>query len=255
MAGGRDKRIFRANKGFYNWKASMLWDLQFLRFFHLSATNDLRVSKSSQLFCWHDMEPSVCVSKLHNLVDALAKQSPDQSGRIVPVRNHWQQFPTGVREQNSVPFTATMSVYYPAMVDAIAECGVGYKAPSYDKLRFSLLVTKNLEMSGKRRDAPFCQISGQMGGFSYLDTPHYSWVLVLHIVLIICWRISVSRDGAVQVVVICVFEVLRIVDGDMPAMGYIYEGIERAKVSRLFIWKKILFANNIYMSSPAIWAA
>ncbi|KAJ4981173.1 hypothetical protein NE237_032010 [Protea cynaroides] len=91
------------------------------------------------------------------------------------------------------------------------------------------------EMSGKRRDAPFCQISVQMGGFSYLDTPHYSWVLVLHIVLIICWRISLN--------------------GDMPAMGYIYEGTERAKVSRLFIWKKILFANNIYMSNSAIWAA
>ncbi|CDP09896.1 unnamed protein product [Coffea canephora] len=41
--------------------------------------------------------------------------------------------------QNSIPFSAAKSTYYQEMVDAIAECGVGYKAPSYDKLRCSLL--------------------------------------------------------------------------------------------------------------------
>ncbi|XP_016755619.1 uncharacterized protein [Gossypium hirsutum] len=40
---------------------------------------------------------------------------------------------------NSIPFSAAKSMYYQEMVDAIAECGVGYKAPSYEKLRSSLL--------------------------------------------------------------------------------------------------------------------
>ncbi|XP_010276930.1 PREDICTED: uncharacterized protein LOC104611538 [Nelumbo nucifera] len=40
---------------------------------------------------------------------------------------------------NSIPFSATKSMHYQAMVDAIAECGVGYKAPSYEKLRSTLL--------------------------------------------------------------------------------------------------------------------
>lgn len=41
--------------------------------------------------------------------------------------------------QNSIPFSAAKSKYYQEMVDAIAECGMDYKAPSYDKLRCSLL--------------------------------------------------------------------------------------------------------------------
>ncbi|KAJ7944794.1 HAT transposon superfamily [Quillaja saponaria] len=40
---------------------------------------------------------------------------------------------------NSIPFSAAKSMYYQEMVDAIAECGVGYKAPSYEKLRGTLL--------------------------------------------------------------------------------------------------------------------
>lgn len=40
---------------------------------------------------------------------------------------------------NSIPFSAAKSMYYQDMVDAIAEFGVGYKAPSYEKLRSSLL--------------------------------------------------------------------------------------------------------------------
>ncbi|KAJ8764221.1 hypothetical protein K2173_005401 [Erythroxylum novogranatense] len=41
--------------------------------------------------------------------------------------------------QNSIPFSAAKSLYYQETVDAIAECGVGYKAPSYEKLRSTLL--------------------------------------------------------------------------------------------------------------------
>ncbi|KAI3468887.1 hypothetical protein Pfo_025550 [Paulownia fortunei] len=40
---------------------------------------------------------------------------------------------------NSIPFGAATSMYYQEMVDAIAECGVGYKAPSSEKLRCNLL--------------------------------------------------------------------------------------------------------------------
>ncbi|XVE65011.1 hypothetical protein DITRI_Ditri07aG0147600 [Diplodiscus trichospermus] len=40
---------------------------------------------------------------------------------------------------NSIPFSAAKSMYYQEMVDAISECGVGYKAPSYEKLRSTLL--------------------------------------------------------------------------------------------------------------------
>lgn len=40
---------------------------------------------------------------------------------------------------NSLPFSASKSVYYQTMVDAIAECGAGYKAPSYEQLRSNLL--------------------------------------------------------------------------------------------------------------------
>ncbi|KAJ6962630.1 hypothetical protein NC652_001322 [Populus alba x Populus x berolinensis] len=40
---------------------------------------------------------------------------------------------------NSIPFSASKSIYYQEMVDAIAECGAGYRAPSYEKLRSTLL--------------------------------------------------------------------------------------------------------------------
>ncbi|XP_077235770.1 uncharacterized protein LOC143877539 [Tasmannia lanceolata] len=40
---------------------------------------------------------------------------------------------------NSIPFSASKSVYYQGMVDAVTECGVGYIAPSYERLRSPLL--------------------------------------------------------------------------------------------------------------------
>lgn len=40
---------------------------------------------------------------------------------------------------NSIPLSAAKSMYYQEMVNAIAECGVGYNAPSYEKLRSTLL--------------------------------------------------------------------------------------------------------------------
>lgn len=40
---------------------------------------------------------------------------------------------------NSISFSAAKSMYYQEMLDAIAECGVGYKGPNYEKLRSTLL--------------------------------------------------------------------------------------------------------------------
>ncbi|KAK6158024.1 hypothetical protein DH2020_005338 [Rehmannia glutinosa] len=40
---------------------------------------------------------------------------------------------------NAIPFSAATSTYYQEMVDAIAECGLGYKAPTSEKLRCNLL--------------------------------------------------------------------------------------------------------------------
>lgn len=40
---------------------------------------------------------------------------------------------------NAIPFGAATSIYYQEMVRSIAECGVGYKAPSSEKLRYDLL--------------------------------------------------------------------------------------------------------------------
>ncbi|KAJ0102967.1 hypothetical protein Patl1_05100 [Pistacia atlantica] len=76
---------------------------------------------------------------------------------------------------NSIPFSAAKSVYYQEMVKAVAECGVDYKAPSYEKF----------------------------------------------------WKSAHEAVSMTEPLV----KMLRIVDGDMPAMGYIYEGIERAKLS------------------------
>ncbi|KAF6152610.1 hypothetical protein GIB67_013057 [Kingdonia uniflora] len=48
---------------------------------------------------------------------------------------------------NSIPFSASKSLYYQDMVDAIAECGAGYKAPGYERLRSTLLEKTKLEIN------------------------------------------------------------------------------------------------------------
>ncbi|KAK8916562.1 hypothetical protein KSP39_PZI022505 [Platanthera zijinensis] len=40
---------------------------------------------------------------------------------------------------NSIPFNAARSTHYQSMIDAVAECGAGYKPPSYDVFRTALL--------------------------------------------------------------------------------------------------------------------
>ncbi|KAI3933530.1 hypothetical protein MKW92_033690 [Papaver armeniacum] len=48
---------------------------------------------------------------------------------------------------NSIPFSASKSMYYQEMVNAIADCGVGYKGPSYENLRSSLLEKAKCEIA------------------------------------------------------------------------------------------------------------
>lgn len=40
---------------------------------------------------------------------------------------------------NSMPFNASESIYYQDMIDAVAECGPGYIAPTYEEMRSTLL--------------------------------------------------------------------------------------------------------------------
>lgn len=65
----------------------------------------------------------------HPVLDDAQKQKQDDADKKVAVFFF----------HNSIPFSAAKSMYYQEMVDAIAECGVGYRAPSYDRLRSSLL--------------------------------------------------------------------------------------------------------------------
>ncbi|XP_014519423.1 uncharacterized protein LOC106776471 [Vigna radiata var. radiata] len=70
--------------------------------------------------------PSPCAQPI---VDDGKKQKQDDADRKLAIFFF----------QNSIPFSAAKSMYYQDMVDAIAQCGVGYKAPTYEKLRSTLL--------------------------------------------------------------------------------------------------------------------
>ncbi|KAL0329617.1 UNVERIFIED_CONTAM: hypothetical protein Sradi_4948400 [Sesamum radiatum] len=226
---------------------------------------------------------------------------------------------------NAIPFSAATSTYYQQMVDAIAECGVGYRAPSSEKLRCNLLekVKANVNDVHKRlRDewqqtgkllmdkypsifwspcASNCitKILEDLSKLEWVSTVLkeattitkylYSneWILntvrkftggvelirpkisryvtnflslrflvfqennLKHMFSHAEWLASsASRRPDAQLIksmlnaeqfwssareAVCVFEplvkVLRIVQGDMPAMGYLYEGMEKAKIS------------------------
>lgn len=63
-------------------------------------------------------------------IDDAQKQKKDETDKKVAVFFF----------HNSIPFSAAKSLYYQEMVNAIAEYGVGYRAPSYEKLKSTLLV-------------------------------------------------------------------------------------------------------------------
>ncbi|KAL6280132.1 hypothetical protein ACE6H2_017013 [Prunus campanulata] len=71
-----------------------------------------------------------CPSPIAHLpVDDVQKQKQDVADKKIAVFFF----------HNSIPFSAAKSIYYQEMVDAVAECGVDYKAPSYESLRSTLL--------------------------------------------------------------------------------------------------------------------
>ncbi|WVZ22247.1 hypothetical protein V8G54_000791 [Vigna mungo] len=212
--------------------------------------------------------------------------------------------------QNSIPFSAAKSMHYQDMVDAIAQCGVGYKAPSYEKLRSTLLEKVKADIHNdykKYRDEwkeTGCTVLcdnwsddriGSLAVFSvacvkgtlflksvnvsgHEDDSTYLFELLESVVLedglenvvqvmtdvsagYVCagrlltarynkmledigrqdWVTTVLEDAKTITQYIysharilnCsepLVKLLRMVDGDMPAMGYIYEGMESAKV-------------------------
>ncbi|XP_004300713.1 PREDICTED: uncharacterized protein LOC101309161 [Fragaria vesca subsp. vesca] len=69
-------------------------------------------------------------------VDDVQKQKQDLADKTVAVFFF----------HNSIPFSAARSIYYREMVDAVAECGGNYKAPSYEVLRSTLLEKVNSDI-------------------------------------------------------------------------------------------------------------
>ncbi|KAK4844916.1 hypothetical protein QYF36_026019 [Acer negundo] len=237
---------------------------------------------------------------------------------------------------NSIPFSAAKSMYYQEMVNAVAECGVDYKAPSYEKLRSTLLekvkgdihdcyqkyrdewnetgcsvlcdnwsdgrtkslvafsVTcpkgtlflKSVDVSGHEDDATYLfelleSVVLDVGVENVIQVITdssasyvYAGRLLMAKYISLFWRPDAqaiksllfldrfwkSAHEAVSVSEPLV-RILRIVDGDMPAMGYIYEGIERAKLviqayykgveeKYVPIWEIIDRRWNIQLHSP-----
>lgn len=72
--------------------------------------------------------PRPSLSEQHTVNDAQKLKEDDADKKVAVFFFH-----------NSIPFAAAKSMYYQEMINAIAECGVGYKAPSYERLRSTLL--------------------------------------------------------------------------------------------------------------------
>ncbi|KAB5573694.1 hypothetical protein DKX38_000888 [Salix brachista] len=127
---------------------------------------------------------------------------------------------------NSIPFNASKSIYYQEMVDAVAECGAGYRAPSYEKLRSTLLEKED-------------NLKNMFSHSECLSSMHRTRPEAQAIKSLLCQdRFWKSAHEAV-IVSEPLIKILRIVDGDMPAMGYVYEGIERAKAAIKAYYKGI----------------
>ncbi|GLU05641.1 hypothetical protein SLE2022_227300 [Rubroshorea leprosula] len=72
--------------------------------------------------------PRPLPTELQEVDDAQRKRHDDADKKIAVFFFH-----------NCIPFSATKSMYYQEMMDAVVDCGVGYKAPNYEKLRSTLL--------------------------------------------------------------------------------------------------------------------
>ncbi|TXG51088.1 hypothetical protein EZV62_023612 [Acer yangbiense] len=257
---------------------------------------------------------------VHPIVDDAQKQKLDDADKKIAVFFF----------HNSIPFSAAKSMYYQEMVNAVAECGVDYKAPSYEKLRSTLLEKVKGDIHDcykKYRDewketgcTVLCDnwsdgrtkslvafsvtcpkgtlflksvdVSGHEDDATYLFELLESVVLdvgVENVIQVItdsaasyvyAGRLLVAKRPDAQAIKSLLFldrfwksaheavsvseplvRILRIVDGDMPAMGYIYEGIERAKLviqayykgveeKYVPIWEIIDRRWNIQLHSP-----
>ncbi|KAK8626096.1 hypothetical protein V6N13_133748 [Hibiscus sabdariffa] len=176
---------------------------------------------------------------------------------------------------NSIPFGAAKSICYQEMVDAIAECGVGYKAPNKMLEDISKQDWVGIVLEEAKRiaryiysDAWILNMMRKFTGGRELMRPritrsvenyltlrsiviqednlkhvfsHSEWISSIYSrrsdaqaikSLVYLERFWKSAREAVSVTESLV-KIVRIVDGDMPAMGYIYEGIERAKAAFL----------------------
>ncbi|KAK1304358.1 hypothetical protein QJS10_CPB11g00448 [Acorus calamus] len=153
----------------------------------------------------------------HQALDDAQKQKLDEADRKLALFFF----------HNSIPLSASKSIYYQEMVDAVAECGMGYKAPSYGKLRTSLLEKTKVEITDNFKK--FRDDWREKGCTVMLDScrrPDSQGIRSI-VYLERFWK---SARDAVSISEPLV-KILRMVDGDMPAMGYIYEGIERAKMT------------------------
>ncbi|KAK6137687.1 hypothetical protein DH2020_028613 [Rehmannia glutinosa] len=196
---------------------------------------------------------------------------------------------------NAIPFSAATSTYYQEMVDAIAECGLGYKAPTSEKLRCNLLekvkadvndTYKNLRYKWQETGCTILcncwpKISSYVANFLSLRFLVLQEENLKHMFSHTEWLASsASRRPDAQLIksmlnaeqfwssareAVSISEPLvkirRILEGDMPAMGYLYEGIERAKISiktyyngiterYMPIWDIIERRWNMHFTSP-----
>lgn len=92
------------------------------------AANNAASSDQQGSSCPSLLLPRQSPSNQHAVDDPLKQKHDDADKKIALFFFH-----------NSVPFSASKSIHYQAMVSAIAECGVGYKAPNFDQLRSNLL--------------------------------------------------------------------------------------------------------------------
>lgn len=107
----------------------------------VAATNGQQTSSSASSGCnpnnvSNGLNDSACPSLLiphpsagaQPLMDDHEKQKQDDAGKKIAI----------FLLHNCIPFSAAKSMYYQQMMDAVAQCGEGYKAPSYETLRSCL---------------------------------------------------------------------------------------------------------------------
>ncbi|KAK2426995.1 hypothetical protein QL285_025609 [Trifolium repens] len=154
--------------------------------------------------------------------------------------------------ENCIPINATNSSSYQRMIDAITRMSAGYKGPNYHAMRTRLLsdMKKNVQLL----------VDNCRSQWSILKHQHDLQALVTHKTFVESryYRDPKARDfiaavldskfwNDVEIIVKIVAPLvclLRIVDGDdRPSLGYVYDGMFRAKkaIKKIFMNKKSLY--------------